>query len=146
MIFPLLLVISGIGGGYALYKKYTAKPAIVPVPTSPPKPIVPAGYAAPVSTVKPSAPVVSSTPTIQEGTKDTASTKKWQMLIGVSPDGIFGPDTTIATKAWQSARGIWADGIVGAQTWAVALKEQGSAPQVAKAIADIQTQHTDEDF
>jgi peptidoglycan hydrolase-like protein with peptidoglycan-binding domain len=47
--------------------------------------------------------------------------KKWQIIIGVNADGIFGPATESATKAWQSSRKLVADGVVGPATWSLAL-------------------------
>lgn len=44
----------------------------------------------------------------------------WQQVIGVEPDGAFGPLTDYATRAWQDLHGLTVDGIVGPKTWAVA--------------------------
>jgi len=52
----------------------------------------------------------------------------WQTIIGVTADGLFGPNTQAATKSWQAAHGLDADGIVGPKTWAAAV---GSAPAPA---------------
>jgi len=49
------------------------------------------------------------------------SVKKWQTIIGVNPDGKFGPGTTAATKKWQTEHGLKPDGVVGSATWAKAL-------------------------
>lgn len=54
----------------------------------------------------------------------------WQTIIGVTADGLFGPNTQAATKRWQAAHGLAADGIVGPKTWAVAV---GSAAPAAAA-------------
>lgn len=48
---------------------------------------------------------------------------RWQALVGVAPDGAFGPLTLRATVAFQRVRGLLADGIVGPKTWATALGE-----------------------
>lgn len=40
----------------------------------------------------------------------------WQRVLGIKPDGIFGPATEAATKAWQAARGLVPDGVVGPRT------------------------------
>ena len=52
----------------------------------------------------------------------------WQKKIGVTQDGIFGPQTTAATKAWQAAHGLTADGIVGPQTLAAATQVPSATP------------------
>lgn len=48
-----------------------------------------------------------------------------QRLVGVDPDGRFGPETDQAVRAYQEGRGLVADGIVGAKTWA-SLRERGA--------------------
>lgn len=44
----------------------------------------------------------------------------WQKVVGVTPDGDFGPKTDAATRAWQRAHGLTPDGIVGPKTLAAA--------------------------
>jgi hypothetical protein len=51
---------------------------------------------------------------------NTDAIKQWQSLVGVTVDGVFGPQTTAATKTWQKTNGLVADGIVGPMTWAAA--------------------------
>jgi murein DD-endopeptidase MepM/ murein hydrolase activator NlpD len=41
----------------------------------------------------------------------------WQRILGVDPDGDFGPKTLAATKKWQAAHGLDPDGVVGPKTW-----------------------------
>ena len=48
--------------------------------------------------------------------------KVWQVIVGVTPDGIFGSATESATKAFQKEFNLVADGIVGNKTWNVGLK------------------------
>jgi peptidoglycan hydrolase-like protein with peptidoglycan-binding domain len=43
-----------------------------------------------------------------------------QRAIGVSADGVFGPQTEAALKRWQGSHGLTADGIAGPQTRAKA--------------------------
>lgn len=44
----------------------------------------------------------------------------WQVVLGLTPDGSFGPVTEEATKKWQREHGLVDDGIVGPKTWAAA--------------------------
>lgn len=63
----------------------------------------------------PPVPVVP--PTIWRGSiGDTV--KLAQSKLGVTVDGIFGPNTEKAVKAFQTTNGLFADGIVGPLTWA----------------------------
>lgn len=57
--------------------------------------------------------------TIRRGSRG-ADVKTWQQILGLNPDGIFGPNTEAATKKWQAQNGLVADGIVGARSWAAA--------------------------
>lgn len=59
-------------------------------------------------------------PTLKRGSKGEA-VKEWQKIIGVEPDGDFGPKTETATKGWQFDNKLAPDGIVGALSWAAAL-------------------------
>jgi hypothetical protein len=51
----------------------------------------------------------------------------WQTVIGVVPDGSFGPETDRLTREWQQAHGIDPDGVVGPLTWSEAMKGVGSS-------------------
>ena len=44
--------------------------------------------------------------------------KQIQSIVGVNPDGVFGPKTQAAVKAWQQQHGLVADGVVGPKTLA----------------------------
>jgi peptidoglycan hydrolase-like protein with peptidoglycan-binding domain len=46
---------------------------------------------------------------------------QWEMILGVSPTGKFGPGDEAATKAWQIARGLPGTGVVDAATWQKAI-------------------------
>lgn len=43
--------------------------------------------------------------------------KVWQVIVGVTPDGIFGSATESATKAFQRNHSLSVDGVVGQQSW-----------------------------
>jgi hypothetical protein len=45
-----------------------------------------------------------------------------QGLLGVRPDGAFGPQTHAAVVAFQRAKGLTPDGLVGPKTWAALLE------------------------
>lgn len=49
--------------------------------------------------------------------------KLWQMIVGASADGIFGPATEKATKGFQNTKKIAIDGIVGHDSWTSGLEE-----------------------
>jgi N-acetylmuramoyl-L-alanine amidase len=48
--------------------------------------------------------------------------KDLQNLLGLKPDGIFGPNTLKALKNFQRDNGLSVDGIVGPNTWSVLVK------------------------
>lgn len=74
---------------------------------------------------------MSDRPTIKLGDKNEA-VSRWQLVLGVKADGIFGPVTDAKTREWQRARGLVDDGVVGPATWAAAL---GNAPVLPPAPA-----------
>lgn len=59
--------------------------------------------------------------TIKKGSKGNA-VKVWQIIIGATPDGIFGSGTESVTKTWQKNHGLAADGIVGKNSWKTGLE------------------------
>lgn len=59
--------------------------------------------------------------TIKKGSKGNV-VKVWQIIVGVTSDGIFGSGTETATKTWQKKHGLTADGIVGPKSWKVGLE------------------------
>jgi len=60
----------------------------------------------------------------------------WQGVIGVTQDGIFGPQTLAATKAWQTAHGVPATGVVDALTLTAAAGG-GFSPLPADTPGDV---------
>jgi peptidoglycan hydrolase-like protein with peptidoglycan-binding domain len=61
-------------------------------------------------------------PEISFGSEGKA-VKIWQIILGISADGLFGGKTQGATKEWQKRHGLEVDGIVGPKTWAAAMRE-----------------------
>jgi hypothetical protein len=59
-------------------------------------------------------------PTIKKDSKGKA-VKIWQIILGVTADGVFGAITESNTKKYQKAHGLAIDGIVGKNTWNYAL-------------------------
>ena len=55
--------------------------------------------------------------TIREGSRG-AAVQEWQRVLGVTADGVFGPETKARTVDWQRKHGLADDGIVGPATWA----------------------------
>lgn len=51
---------------------------------------------------------------------------RWQQIVGVTADGVFGRNTESATRVFQRARGLVSDGVVGPRTWAVGLGEEAA--------------------
>ena len=60
--------------------------------------------------------------TIRNGSQGEA-VKEWQRIIGVTDDGVFGPQTEAATKKWQAEHKLVADGVVGPLSWNAAGKK-----------------------
>jgi peptidoglycan hydrolase-like protein with peptidoglycan-binding domain len=55
-----------------------------------------------------------------------------QRALGVSADGVFGPQTARAVKRFQARQGLSRDGVVGPQTWD-ALGVSGPTPLLRRA-------------
>jgi peptidoglycan hydrolase-like protein with peptidoglycan-binding domain len=70
---------------------------------------------------------------LRQGSKGDA-VKKWQSILGVKADGIYGPATAAATKKWQSEHAIKADGVVGPATWTAALGTSGKAKDAVTSL------------
>lgn len=59
-------------------------------------------------------------PTIKRGSTGKA-VKIWQIIVGATVDGIFGPSTEARTLSFQDSHNLTPDKIVGDITWATAL-------------------------
>lgn len=68
--------------------------------------------------------------------------ERLQRAIGVSADGVFGPQTAAAVKRFQRGRGLEADGVVGPATWNAIggsgpiLKQRGSSTSGTPAAVE----------
>ena len=56
-----------------------------------------------------------------------------QELLGVAPDGDFGPALKAKVVAFQKKAGLYADGIVGRQSWELLLAAPATKPASAPA-------------
>ena len=68
------------------------------------------------------------------GVQSTDSVRALQQKLGITADGVYGPQTRAAVKRFQRAHGLAVDGIAGPQTLA-ALGLGGAAAQPASAGA-----------
>lgn len=62
--------------------------------------------------------------TIKKGSTGKA-VKVWQIIVGVTDDGIFGEKTEAATRAFQKKKKLKDDGIVEADDWKAGLQSVG---------------------
>lgn len=65
--------------------------------------------------------VATTLPIIKYGSTGKA-VMVWQMILGVDPDGEFGPATRAATIQFQKSNKLEQDAEVGSDTWAAGLK------------------------
>jgi hypothetical protein len=112
----------------------TTVPPGTPIPIPPG---MPAGPTIPIG-IPTTAPPIGPRATIQQGSSGP-DVVLWQTLIGVTPDGKFGPATAAATKTWQLQHGITPDGIVGPMTWAAAQQTVQYTDWVANTSVGFQT-------
>lgn len=91
-------------------------------------------------------------PTIGPGSTDATAVRRLQRALrrtpnlGVSIDGIFGPQTEGAVTGFQQGEGLTVDGIVGPQTWAalpdggpMPILEEGSTGDVVTSLQTVLT-------
>ena len=80
------------------------------------------GAAAPAKVTKKKRYAVATTlPIIKYGSTGRV-VKVWQMILGVDPDGEFGPVTRAATIQFQKSNKLEQDAEVGSDTWGAGLK------------------------
>ncbi len=87
----------------------------------------------PRNRTKPSAPepgAMTTRSTIRRGSTGD-DVKRWQEILGVTADGVFGFKTDVATRAWQQGHHLVADGIVGERSWRAAGESWSSGATVA---------------
>lgn len=74
--------------------------------------------------------------TIKKGSRGE-DVRTLQSKLGISIDGIFGPDTEAAVIAFQKRNGLSPDGIVGPHTWTVLGMPTVNAPSNTRLIDEI---------
>ncbi|UJB73015.1 N-acetylmuramoyl-L-alanine amidase (plasmid) [Acaryochloris sp. 'Moss Beach'] len=83
-------------------------------------------------------------PTLRRGSRG-AAVQTLQDKLGITADGMFGPQTEAAVIAFQQKSGLTADGIVGPQTWAALEPPTSSSRPTLRqgdrgtAVKDLQT-------
>lgn len=88
-------------------------------------------------------PIVASgpRPTLRSGIHKTNPAYKpyiveVQSVVGVTPDGLFGPGTQAAVIKYQKANGLSADGVVGPATWAKIQLNSNRALSTPASVTD----------
>lgn len=68
-------------------------------------------------------------PTLRQGSRGL-EVRQLQQQLGITSDGIFGPQTAAAVRQFQRDRGLSQDAIVGPKTWAAltAARAQNTTP------------------
>lgn len=69
-----------------------------------------------------------------------------QKILGVKPDGIYGPKTKEAVIKFQKENGLVADGIVGPKTWGVLLSKYNIDSNNNKVVSPISNSESNEDY
>lgn len=75
-------------------------------------------------------------PLIKKGARGTY-VKIWQLILGISADGIFGSGTYNSTRAYQAASSLLVDGEVGPQTWGKAFGTVTTSTPVSTSTPTI---------
>jgi hypothetical protein len=82
-------------------------------PTTQPYPLPPGYYYGPRS-----GPIVSVSNQVRPTQAGVAGLRWAQERLGVTADGLYGPNTAAATIRWQQSHGLVVDGLIGPRTWA----------------------------
>lgn len=73
------------------------------------------------------------------GSKDNNNVKRVQRVVGVTPDGDFGPKTRAAVKEFQRKHRLSQDGIVGNHTWKAIVQVESQMRKAALQKRVMQT-------
>ncbi len=101
-------------GGYTTVKASSKQEAVSKVSDSKLKTSSSGGSSSSSKTVSPS--VQTTTQMLKQGSKGS-EVAALQKQLGITADGIFGPQTEAAVRAYQSSKGLASDGIVGPNTF-----------------------------
>ncbi|HUZ85268.1 MAG TPA: peptidoglycan-binding protein, partial [Gaiellales bacterium] len=63
-----------------------------------------------------------------------AGVVRLQRLLGLAPDGRFGPSTEAAVRRFQRADGLAVDGVVGPRTWSALVAQDSGRPGQASVV------------
>ena len=91
-----------------------------------------------VNTKDPVATEIVERPLLKRGSKDTEAIKELQGLLGIEPDGKFGPGTKKAVREFQQSRGLEADGHVGNYTWEALVDKHPVMTAQEMVAADVE--------
>src|SRR4051812_22890366 len=88
--------------------------------------------------------VASSTGSLLKSGSHGASVARVQSALGISADGVYGPDTEVSVRSFQQGNGLTVDGVVGPQTWsALGLGTwSGGNTLVSTATASSSSSHS----
>jgi peptidoglycan hydrolase-like protein with peptidoglycan-binding domain len=88
--------------------------------------------------------VATSTGSLLKSGSHGASVARVQSALGISADGVYGPDTEVSVRSFQQGNGLMVDGVVGPQTWsALGLGTwSGGATLASTATASSSSSHS----